>query len=121
MGKLLVSSLVLGSLVIACSGGGGGSTTAVKIEDFQYPLVSSDASQGEVVYATFCEGCHPGAGMAGDGPKIAGDMWTPAQMRWQVRAGGDDMPAFGEDKITRKELDDLLAYAATFQAVDLSQ
>ena len=39
------------------------------------------------------------------------------QMRWQVRSGGDDMPAFGPDKISKQKLDALLAYTETFGAI----
>jgi mono/diheme cytochrome c family protein len=38
-------------------------------------------------------------------------------MRWQVRSGGDDMPAFGPDKISDADLETLLAYAATLGAI----
>jgi len=48
-------------------------------------------------------------------------MLTRAQMRWRVRNGGDDMPAFDESKISKTELDDLLAFTAGFQAVSLGQ
>lgn len=122
MGKTLVSGLCLGALALAaaCSGSGE-STTAVNVDAFEYPMVSSDAASGEQVYATFCEGCHPN-GMEGDGPAIVGEMLTPAQMRWRVRSGQGDMPGFGPDKISKKELDDLLAYTASaFQAVNLGQ
>ena len=98
----------------------GGTTTALKVEDFEYPMMSNDAAEGKQVYAEFCEGCHPN-GMEGDGPAIVGEMLTPAQMRWQVRSGGDDMPAFGERKISKTQLDDLLVYTASFQAVNLGQ
>jgi mono/diheme cytochrome c family protein len=118
MGKTLFVSLTVGMLAFAFACSSGESTTALKVEDFEYPMVSNDVAAGEEVYAEFCEGCHPG-GMEGDGPEIIGEMLPPAKMRWQVRNGGDDMPAFGEDKISRRELDDLLAYTATFQATAL--
>lgn len=118
MGKNWVLGLVGGLLVIAfgCSGSGGG-TTAYTLEQFQYPLTSTDVEGGKEVYAVFCEGCHPGAGGKGDGPEIAGEGYSPAKMRWQVRAGADDMPAFGPDKISDEDLESLLAYTETFGAV----
>ena len=111
----LTAGLTLG---FACAK--GSTTTALKVEDFDYPMVSNDAAEGARVYAEFCEGCHPN-GLEGDGPAIVGEMLTPARMRWQVRNGDDDMPAFGEDKISKTQLDDLLAYTASFQAVNLGQ
>ena len=121
MGKILVSGLCLGALALigACSGSGE-STTAINVDAFEYPMVSNDVANGEQVYATFCEGCHPN-GMEGDGPAIVGDMLTPAQMRWRVRSGEGDMPAFNTSKISKTDLDDLLAYTATFQATNLGQ
>ncbi|MDH3486362.1 MAG: cytochrome c [Myxococcales bacterium] len=120
MGKTLVLSLMVGMLAFASACSKGGTTTALNVEDFDYPLASRDAAAGEQVYETFCEGCHPG-GMEGDGPEIVGAMLTRAQMRWRVRNGGDDMPAFDEGKISKTELDDLLAFTAGFQAVSLGQ
>ncbi len=119
MGKTRVLILTGGLLAFAfaCSKGG---TTPLNVEDFDYPLASRDAAAGAEVFETFCEGCHPG-GMEGDGPKIAGAMLSPAQMRWRVRSGGDDMPAFDESKISKTELDDLLAFTASFQAVKLAK
>ena len=110
MGKKLILLLASGTLTIAygCSGG----TTAYSLEDFEYPLESTDVATGQDVYAEYCEGCHPG-GEKGDGPKIADLELAPAKTRWQVRSGGKDMPAFGPDKINNADLEALLAYTAT--------
>lgn len=117
MGKNLILGVAIGALAIAygCAGSSSGGTTAYSLEDFEYPLTSTDVQGGSELYAEFCEGCHPG-GEKGDGPKIAGAMVSPAEMRWKVRSGGDDMPAFGPDKISKAQLDALLAYTETFGA-----
>ncbi len=117
MGKNLIAGLMIGLLAISfgCSKESGG-TTALSLASFDFPLVSTDVGTGSEVYAEFCEGCHPG-GEKGDGPKIAGDGTSPAKMRWQVRSGGDDMPAFGPDKISDADLEALLAFTETFGAV----
>ena len=94
MGKNLVLGAAIGALAFAygCSGSGStGSTTAYSVEDFSYPLTSTDVAGGSEVYAEFCEGCHPG-GEQGDGPRISGEMESPAEMRWRIRTGGKDMP-----------------------------
>ena len=119
MGKKLILVAAIGALAVAygCSGSGSsGGTTAASLADFEYPLTSKNVAGGEEVYAEFCEGCHPG-GEKGDGPKIAGKMESPAEVRWRVRTGGDDMPAFGPDKISKTQLESLLAYAETLGAV----
>jgi mono/diheme cytochrome c family protein len=117
MGKKLILGLMIGMLAIAygCSKESTG-TTAYSLEDLDYPIGSTDVASGTEVYAEFCEGCHPG-GEEGDGPKIAGAGASPSQLRWQVRSGGDDMPAFGPDKISDADLETLLAYALTISAV----
>ena len=118
MGKKLIFGAACAALTVAfgCGGSGGGSTTAYSVDDFDYPLVSTNVAAGQELYAEFCEGCHPG-GQEGDGPAIADEMYSPAKMRWKIRSGGKDMPAFGPDKISRDQLDDLLAYTETFGAV----
>jgi mono/diheme cytochrome c family protein len=118
MGKKLILGLVIGTLALAygCASSGSGGTTVYSVEDFKYPLKSTDVATGEEVYAEFCEGCHPG-GEEGDGPKIAGEALPPAKVRWQIRSGLDDMPAFGPDKISDADLEALLAFTETFGAV----
>jgi mono/diheme cytochrome c family protein len=117
MGKKLILGVMIGILATAfgCSKESSG-TTAYSLEEFDFPLVSNDVAAGSATFAEFCEGCHPG-GEKGDGPKIAGESISPAQMRWRVRSGGDDMPAFGPDKISDTDLESLLAYAETLGAV----
>ena len=119
MGKKLIFGLVIGTVALAfgCSSSGkSGGTTAYTVEQFEFPLESTDTATGETVYAEFCEGCHPG-GEEGDGPKISGLDLAPAKVRWQIRSGLDDMPAFGPDKISNASLEALLAYAETLGVV----
>lgn len=117
MGKTLILGLMIGTLAIAygCSKESSG-TTAYSLEDFDYPMSSTDVAAGTEVFAEFCEGCHPG-GQEGDGPKLADAAASPSQLRWKVRSGGDDMPAFGPDKISNEDLESLLAYALTIGAI----
>jgi len=44
----------------------------------------------------------------------------PSQMRFQVRSGGDDMPAFDASKISDDDLEALVAYTVTLGAVEPS-
>ncbi len=117
MGKNLIAIAMIGllALTFACSKESGG-TTALSVASFDFPLESTDAATGSEVFAESCEGCHPG-GEEGDGPRIAGAGESPAEVRWKVRSGGDDMPAFGPDKISDADLEALLAFTETFGAV----
>ena len=116
MGTKLVLGLVAGAMVFAfaCSKSDEG-TTAATVISYEGPITSTDIQTGAEVYATFCEGCHPG-GQEGDGPKIAGIAWSAPAMRKQVREGSDDMPGFGPDKINPDELEALLAFSVTIDA-----
>ena len=83
MGKtrFLATAACALAMAYGCSGSGSsGGTTAYAVEDFEYPLTSTDVATGKELYAEFCEGCHPG-GAAGDGPEIANHELSPAKMR----------------------------------------
>ena len=60
MGKNLILVAAIGALAFAfgCSSGSSGGTTAYSVDDFNYPLTSTDVAGGSEVYAEFCEGCH---------------------------------------------------------------
>ncbi len=91
---------------------GGEAPTA----DYSGAIASTDIALGQHEYEEHCNGCHPG-GNEGYGPAVAGIGWDPARMRRQIREGEDQMPAFGEDKISADELEALLAYLVTTSSV----
>jgi mono/diheme cytochrome c family protein len=109
---VLIGAIAALAFAYACSKGEGESTTPVS---FEGPIASTDVEKGAEVYATYCEGCHPG-GAAGDGPAITGLNWAPAAMRNQIRTGTKDMPSFDTDKISDQELEALLAFTVTLDA-----
>ena len=113
-------------VVAGCSKGGTPTTPeraaadrAESLDAYDFPIASTDVARGQVVYAEFCEGCHPG-GEAGDGPKLVDLSASPSQMRYKVRNGGDDMPAFDSSKISDADLEALVAYTVTLGAVSPS-
>ena len=117
MGKSLmfIGILVPALALFGCSG--GGSTAHEVAASYEGPIASKDKATGADVYESFCEGCHPG-GAKGKGPAIADLAWSPGAMRQQVREGERKMPAFGEDKISTRELEALLAYLKTIRGVN---
>jgi mono/diheme cytochrome c family protein len=121
MAKTLVFGLLaLGMIAVFAGCSKGGPTTTPKsLEAYDFPIGSTDIDQGAAVFEEFCEGCHPG-GEEGDGPKIAGIGESASEMRFRVRSGGDDMPAFDSSKISDEDLEALLAYTVTLGAVDPS-
>ena len=81
-------------------GSGGGESVA----QYEGPI-TGDAAAGADIFATNCAGCHPGVG-----PDLQGHNATVAESRQIVREGEDRMPAFGSDKISDQDLENVLAY-----------
>ncbi|MEM7138380.1 MAG: cytochrome c [Myxococcota bacterium] len=126
MDKAAVLAVLATLSVVACSKGGTPTTPeraaadrARSLEAYDFPIGSTDVARGEVVYAEFCEGCHPG-GEAGDGPKLVDLSESPSQMRFKVRWGGDGMPGFDASMLSDADLEALVAYTVTLGAVSPS-
>ncbi len=108
---------VLGLLgAVACGGGGGegdhhdheSHSGGEDLSAFEGP-VNGDASAGATVYATFCDGCHPG-GAEGVGPDLHGRTDEAAEIRALIRHGEDRMPGFDADQISDEDLENVMAY-----------
>jgi mono/diheme cytochrome c family protein len=126
MRAICLFGVVLCGIAVGCSKGGTPTTPeradadrAKSLEEYDFPIGSTDIERGRELYAEFCEGCHPG-GEAGDGPKIAGIAESASQMRFQVRDGHDGVPAFDSSKISDDDLEALVAFTVTLGAVDPS-
>jgi mono/diheme cytochrome c family protein len=79
--------------------------------------VETDSPQlveGQRHFMKHCNQCHPG-GAAGLGPAINNKPLPGFLMKFQVRRGLGAMPAFSEEHISDKELDDLIAYLKTLR------
>jgi mono/diheme cytochrome c family protein len=74
------------------------------------PRLSAEEQRGQVLFHKFCHQCHPN-GEGGFGPAINSNPAPMAAFRVQVRAGLGAMPAFSEQIIPERDLDQLLAYA----------
>jgi mono/diheme cytochrome c family protein len=73
-------------------------------------------ARGQVVYQVHCLKCHED-GRASLGPPL---LPVPDFMiRLQVRVGMGAMPAFGEDRISSRDLDSLIAYLDAIRGRDL--
>ena len=66
---------------------------------------------GEVVFARYCNTCHPGGGL-GAGPSLIRALpnLSDGQLRDIVRHGKSRMPGFTEQEISNAELDDLIGF-----------
>lgn len=65
--------------------------------------------QGERVFAANCNQCHPTGGR-GLAPGITNKPLPGWVVRFQVRNGLGEMPAFSEEEISSEELDAIVAY-----------
>ncbi|TAK34990.1 MAG: cytochrome c [Chloroflexota bacterium] len=76
------------------------------------PSPAGNAQNGQAIYNTNCNACHPG-GKQGVGPAVIGV--ADQQITSIVRSGKGAMPAFGPDKISDQQMQDLLAYIHTLR------
>jgi mono/diheme cytochrome c family protein len=65
--------------------------------------------RGERTFAVHCSQCHPG-GEAGLGPAVNNKPLPTWLIRFQVRNGLGVMPAFSRERISPRELDELILY-----------
>lgn len=114
-------ALLLGGVLVACGGGGAeepGTEGTSGGEDAAYagPIASTDVEKGKAVFAEFCDDCHPD-GQEDVGPSLIAEPHAPAELRKQVREGSGKMRPFPEKRISNEDLEALLAYLASINAV----
>ena len=63
-----------------------------------------------------CGDCHPG-GEADVGPSLIETSHTPARLRKQIREGSGKMRPFSEKRLSNDEMEAVLAYLASINAV----
>lgn len=74
--------------------------------------LNEEQKRGEVLFMAYCQRCHP-QGEAGLGPAI--NHIPEFAKRFQIRHGAGVMPAFGEESVSEKELDQMLSYLKTLK------
>lgn len=81
------------------------------------PVDTSDPqiALGERVFALQCQACHPN-GSVGLGPGITNKPLPGWAVRFQVRVGLGQMPAFPAEEISDAELDAVVAYIHALRA-----
>ena len=115
LGALTVLSLV------ACGGGaeepsGAEASTGAELAEYEGPIASTDVERGKELFGVHCDDCHPG-GEEDVGPSLIADPHPPAQLRKQVREGSGKMKPFPEKRLDSGDLEAILAYLASINAV----
>lgn len=80
-------------------------------------LPSKELKNGKIVFEEYCATCHPGA-MAGVGLAIVNKPLPEFLIKFQIRNGIGVMPAFGKDKLTDKEVDNIAEYLVFLRKKD---
>ena len=126
--KSLESMLLAAAMLLAvgCSGGSGGGaeepsgeggeSSGGDIADYQGPITSTEVDRGKDLFSTHCDDCHPG-GEEDVGPSLIAAPHSPADLRKQVREGSGKMRPFSEKRLSKDDLEALLAYLASINAV----
>jgi mono/diheme cytochrome c family protein len=108
---------------IAAVGCGGGSSTAESEESsggesaqYEGPIASTDAAHGKEVFSSFCDDCHPDGG-EDVGPSLIEHPHSPARIRQQIREGSGKMRPFSEARLSNEDMESILAWLASVNAV----
>jgi mono/diheme cytochrome c family protein len=121
------SASVLGGLlmVAACGGSGGAeadepapevSAGGEQASSYEGPIESTDVARGKEVFDNMCGDCHPDGG-EDVGPSLLDHPHAPAELRQQIREGSGKMRPFSEKRLAAEDLEAVLAWLATVNAV----
>ena len=86
-----------------------------KAESFRLP--TAELENGLVLFNEYCASCHPG-GMSGVGPAIINKPLPAPLIRFQIRNGVGLMPAFDEEKLSDKQVENIADYIVYLREKD---
>jgi mono/diheme cytochrome c family protein len=81
------------------------------------PVASTDVAHGKEVFASFCDDCHPDGG-EDVGPSLVEHAHSAPRVRQQIREGSGKMRPFSEQRLSNEDMEALLAYLASINAVN---
>lgn len=116
-----VSSVIAVLVWVGCGGGaaepsGEESSSGAELTEYEGPIASTDVARGKEVFSMNCDDCHPG-GEEDVGPSLIADPHPPAELRKQIREGSGRMKPFSEKRLSDDDLEAVLAYLASINAV----
>jgi len=119
-GALLVGGAALGACGsksgAAEPSAGEASSGGEPAGEYAGAIASTDVERGKGLFGTYCDDCHPGAG-EDVGPSLIAHPHTPAQLRKQIREGSGKMKPFSEKRVSKDDLEAILAYLDSVHAV----
>ncbi|MEM9188439.1 MAG: cytochrome c [Myxococcota bacterium] len=103
LAPFVVGAILLGAILLGC-----GSAPSVPAR-FAGPIQSADRTTGETAYREVCVPCHAEA--------LVGVRWNVGRMRQVIREGSGTMAPIPETELNPRDLEALLAYLASIDAV----
>jgi mono/diheme cytochrome c family protein len=104
----------------ACGGGASQGSSAAssggETTEYEGPIASTEVARGKELFTTNCDDCHPG-GESDVGPSLIANPHTPAQIRKQIREGSGRMKPFPEKRVSKDDVEAILAFLASINAV----
>jgi mono/diheme cytochrome c family protein len=111
------------SLAVACGGSSEGAeepeaehTSGGDMALYEGPIKSTDVAHGKEAFDNFCGDCHPDGG-EDVGPSLIADPHSPGRLRKQIREGSGKMRPFSEQRLSNDDMEAILAYLASINAV----
>lgn len=107
---------------VGCGGGSGSeepsseATSGGDLAMYERPIESTDVERGQKLFDDFCGDCHPG-GESDVGPSLIDEPHTPGEIRKQTREGKGKMRPFSEKRLSDQDLESILAWLASVNAV----
>ncbi|HET8854563.1 MAG TPA: cytochrome c [Salinimicrobium sp.] len=80
-------------------------------------MPTEDLAHGRVLFNNYCASCHPG-GMSGVGPAIINKPLPEFLIRFQIRNGIGLMPAFDEDVLKDRQVEQIAEYLVFLRKKD---
>ena len=112
MTKKLLGGVLIG-LLSACGGAAAEGAGAEVPSQYQGEIRSTDTARGEQLFNDVCGACH----MGGQAPDLSAEAHAAGEIRMIVRQGEETMPPIDASQLSDDDLEAVLAYMQTINAV----
>jgi len=101
----VVTTIAIGIFFYSCA-----ARVSEPITQKQFSASGNEITNGERVYMSNCQKCHPAGGEGGLGPSLLPNPAPQFIKRFQMRHGLGAMPGFSSKEISRQDLHDISKY-----------